>query len=158
MARPSLPTQFDVSPQFYSIVTLEDDTVLGQLKSIEPSISIDSTKAGRVGSSTKKTLKKTKEGTLSMEVWADNDLGELALLLNRSAAPTSGQTVTLDPSASAITLKIKKYDSEDTSATLLSTGYLYNYQALEWSFTLDEDGEEVHSLSGDVEDIYTVLA
>lgn len=158
MARPSLPTQFDVSPQYYSIVTKEDDTVLGQVKGIEPSITIDSTKAGRVGSSTKKTLKKSKEGSLSLEIWADDDLAELATALNRASAPSSGETVTLDPDASPITLKVKKYDAEASSANLLSTMYLYNYQALEWSLALDEDGEEVHSISGDVEDIYTVLA
>lgn len=158
MARPSLPTQFDVSPQFFSIVTTAGDTVLGQVKSIEPSIAVDSTKAGRVGSSTKKTLKKSKEGSLSLEIWADNDLAEIATALNRASAPSSGETVTLDPDASAITLKIKKYDAEGSTATLLATTYLYNYQALEWGFSLDEDGEEVHSISGDVEDIYTVLA
>ena len=111
MARPSLPTQFDVSPQFFSIVTDGSDNVLGQLRSIEPSSTMDSIKAGRVGSSTKKTLKKTVEGSVSLSVWADNDLAEVATMLNRATAPSSGETTQLDPDAAAIELRIKKYIS-----------------------------------------------
>lgn len=159
MARPSLPAVFDVSPQYYNIVTLANDTVLGQVRNINPGITINSIKAGRIGSSTKKTLKKAKEGSLSIDIWGDDDFAEVAQAgLNAAAAPAAGGTVKLDPDAAAVTLKIKKYDGESASATLLATTYIYNYTCLEWSLTLDEDGEEVHSFSGDVEDLYTVRA
>jgi hypothetical protein len=106
-----------------------------------------------VGSSTKKTLKKGKETGVELELWLDSDLAELAVALNQSA-PASAGTLKLDPSASATNLFIQNFNSEDASATLLSTIYLVNYLATELEFGLDEDGEQVASISGTLEELY----
>jgi len=88
----------------------------------------------------------------------DNDLVEVAGALGAAAAPTTGGTVKLDPSVSPVTWRILHYDSEAASATLLSTTYLYNMVPLEFKLSLDADGQQVVSISGSLEDLYTVLA
>ena len=153
MARSALPAFDGPVPQYYSLVTDYAGNVLGQVRSLEISDSVDVTKAGRVGSSTKKTLKKTKDTNASLEVWVDSDLAEVAVALNAST-PAVGETLKLDPDASSTTLYIKNYDGESASATLLSTIGLYGYLATELSMTLDEDGEQVLSISATLEDLY----
>lgn len=154
MARLSLPTFDGPYPQYYSyVLSPTGNTVLGQIRSITPSDSIQTEQAGRVGSSTKKTLKKSKETGLELEVWLDGDLAELAVALNQSA-PASGGTVKLDPSASPTNLFIQNFDSESASATLLSTIYLVQFLATELETGLDEDGEQVASISGTLEELY----
>ena len=159
MARASLPTFDGPYPQYYSIVTLSDDTVLGQIRSVNPSDSIEVTKAGRVGSSTKKALRKTKETAVAWALWVDHaDLDEFARILGATSTPSSSDTIKLDPTVAAQTFKIKNYDSEESTATLLSTIYLYNHTPKELSFTLDEDGEQVAEINGDLEDLYWIVA
>lgn len=154
MARLTLPDFDGPFPQYFSYVLAPTgNTVLGQIRSITPSDSIQTERAGRVGSSTKKTLKKSKETGLEMEIWIDSDLAELAVALNQ-AAPASGGTLKLDPSASTTNLFIQNFDSESASATLLSTIYLQNYLATELEFGLDEDGEQVATISGTLEELY----
>lgn len=154
MARPSLPDFDGPRPQYFSIVLGPALTPLGQVRSITVADSIESTTAGRVGASTKKTLKKTKSPTVELEMWPDSDLAEVAVALNQSA-PASGGTIKLDPSASPTNLFIQNYDSEAANANLLSTIYLVQYTALELSdLTLDEDGEPTISTSGNLEELY----
>jgi len=158
MTRPTIPSGFDVNPQYFALVTDGSGAVLGQVRSINPQLTMETTQAGRVGSSTKKTLKKTKSGTLSLEMWADEDLAEIAVALNRSAAPSSGDTVQLDSDAAATDIYIKRYDGESASANLIDILYCYQYTATEMSWTFDEDGEQVVSVSGTIEDLYSVRA
>jgi len=158
MARISLPDFDGPHPQYNSLVCKSDGTPLGQVRKLEPSLKLDSTKAGRVGSSRKKTLRKSKEGTAALDMWVDDDLEEVAVALGAPATPASGETLTLDPNAAPITLLIKNYNSEASTATLLSTIYLYNYVPTELKLTYDEDGEQVASISGDMEDLYWVVA
>lgn len=157
MARTALPS-FDVRPQYFSLIENEAGRVLGQVRSINPSDSIETVQAGRVGSSTKKTLKKSKNTTLAVEVWTDDDNQEIGIFLGASALPGTGSTVKLDPSNTAKNFYVKNYDSEDSGATLLSTTYLYQFVATEYSFTLDSEGEQVVSMSGTLEDLYTINA
>jgi hypothetical protein len=158
MARLALPAFDGPHPQYNSLVTKSDGTTLGQVRKLEASDKFDTTKAGRVGSSTKKTLKKSKEATVSLDIWVDDDLEELAVALNAASKPATGQTLKLDPNSTPITLLIKNYNSEDLAATLLSTIYLYNYVATELKLSYDEDNEQVASISADAEDIYWVVA
>lgn len=154
MARPALPGFDGPRPQYFSIVLGPALTPLGQVRSIGVADSIESTTAGRVGSSTKKTLKKTKSPTFEIEMWPDSDLAEVAVALNQSA-PAAGGTIKLDPSASPTNLFIQNYDSEESNATLLSTIYLVQATALELSdLTFDEDGEPTVSVSGNLEELY----
>lgn len=154
MARLTLPDFDGPAPQYYSyVLSPTGNTVLGQVRNITPSDSIQTERAGRVGSSTKKTLKKSKETGLEMEIWLDSDLAELAVALNQTA-PASGGTIKLDPSASPTHLFIQNFDSENTSAALLSTIYLVNYLATELETSLDEDGEQVATISGTLEELY----
>lgn len=153
MARPALPNFDGPFPQYFSIVRGPDLAVLGQVRSITPSDSITTERAGRVGSSSKKTLKKGKETGVELEMWLDSDLAELAVALNQEA-PAAGGTLKLDPSANPTNLFIQNYNSEDPSATLLSTIYLVQYLATELETGLDEDGEQVASISGTLEELY----
>jgi len=156
MARSALPTFEGPRPQYFSLM-MNAARILGQVRSIEVQDTINSEQAGRVGSSTKKTLKKGKEATFNAQVWVDDDLQEVAIFLNAAALPTTGNTVKLDPSMTPKTWRLLNYNSEAASATLLSTTYLYNALALEFGLTLDEDGEQVATISGSLEDLYTVL-
>lgn len=157
MARSNLPS-FDVRPQYFSLIENEAGRVLGQVRSINPSDSIETVRAGRVGSSTKKTLKKSKDTNLSVEVWSDSDNQEIGIFLGAASLPTTGSTIKLDPSTTPKNFYIKNYDSEDSAASLLSTTYLYQFEPTEYSFTLDSEGEQVVSISGTLEDLYTVNA
>jgi hypothetical protein len=158
MARTSLPDFDGPHPQYNSVVCKSDGTPLGQVRKLEISDKFDTTKAGRIGSSTKKTLRKSKESAASLDVWIDDDLAELAVALNAAATPTAGQTLKLDPDTAAIDLLIKNYDGEDASATLLSTIYLYQYVATELKVSYDEDGEQVASINAELQDLYWVVA
>lgn len=159
MTRLALPDFDGPYPQYYSIVTKLDGTVLGQVRSINPDDSLEVQKAGRVGSSTKKTLRKSKDTNVSAEVWIDQDLAEVATFLGYTGgAPASGQTIKLNGDNAPVTMLIKNYDAEALTATLKSTIYLYAYVATGISFTLDEDGEQVASISGGLEDLYWVVA
>ena len=154
MARIALPDFDGPYPQYFSyVLSPTGNTVLGQVRSITPSDSIQTERVGRVGSSTKKTLKKSKETGLELEMWIDSDLAELAVALNQTA-PASGATMKLDPSASTTHLFIQNFDSEALTATLLSTIYMVNYLATELEFSLDEDGEQVASITGTLEELY----
>jgi hypothetical protein len=154
MARLTLPDFDGPYPQYYSyVLSPTGNTVLGQIRSITPSDSIQTEQVGRVGSSTKKTLKKSKETAVELELWIDSDLAELAVALNQTA-PSSGTTLKLDPSASPTNLFIQNFDSENTAATLLSTIYMVQYLATELEFGLDEDGEQVATISGTLEELY----
>jgi len=152
MARPAIPTAFDVSPQYFYLLTLADDTVLGQIRSVQPSSSIENTRVSRVGSSTKTTLRKTKESTLALSVWPDNDLDEVARLLGATATPTTGTEVKLAADATAQNLQLKKYDAEALSATELEVHLLSNFLALELSLPVDAEGEPVLAMSGNIDD------
>jgi len=156
MTRTALPTM-DARPQYFSLVTTAT-SVLGQLSKIETTDTIAADQVGRVGSSLKKTLRKSKEASYSLDMYVDNDLVEVAAALGAAAAPTTGGTVKLDPSVSPVTWRILHYDSEAASATLLSTTYLYNMVPLEFKLSLDADGQQVVSISGNLEDLYSVLA
>lgn len=158
MARPNLPDFKGPYPQYYSLVTKEDDTVLGQIRSIELEDSIDSEKAGRVGSSRKKTLRKSKETSGTVNVWTDLDLVEVAAFLGSASTPVSGDTVKLDPTVTEQTFKIKTYDGEDASATLKSTIYLFNMVPTSLSISYDEDGEQVAQIQTEMEDLYWIVA
>lgn len=158
MARLALPNFDGPHPQYNSIITKEDGTPLGQVRKAEVNDKFNTIKAGRIGSSTKKTLRKSKEATASIDIWTDEDLQELAVALNASATPASGETLKLDPDTSPVNLLIKNYDGEDTSATLLSTIYMYQYVATELKLSYDEDGEQVASISADLQDLYWVVA
>ena len=157
MARSSLPA-FDVRPQYFSLIQNEAGRTLGQVRSINPSDSIETVQAGRVGSSTKKTLKKSKNTTLSVDVWTDDDNQEVGIFLGADVLPSSGSTIKLDPSSTPKNFYIRNYDSEASTAALLSTTYLRQFVATEYSFTLDSEGEQVVSMSGTLEDLYTVNA
>lgn len=158
MARPSLPDFEGPYPQYYSLITKEDDTVLGQIRSVELEDSIDSEKVGRVGSSLKKTLRKSKETSATINVWTDLDLAEVAAVLGATATPTAGQTLKLDPTTTGKTFKIKNYDGESAGATLKSTIYLYNSVPTQLSLSYDEDGEQVAQIQTELEDLYWIVA
>lgn len=158
MARPSLPDFEGPYPQYYSLITKADDVVLGQIRSVEMEDSIDSEKVGRVGSSRKKTLRKSKETSATLNVWTDLDLAEVAAVLGASATPGSGETLKLDPTTAPTTLKIKNYDGEAAGSTLKSTIYLYNSVPTSLSLSLDEDGEQVAQIQTELEDLYWVVA
>jgi len=159
MTRPVLPGFDGPYPQYYSLLTLSDGTtVLGQIRSFETSDSIDVTKAGRVGSSLKKALRKSKETSGSFDVWLDHaDLDEFARILGATSTPSGGTTVKLDPTVAAQDFWVNNYDSEATTASKLSTLYMYNFTPNELSFSLDEDGEQVATVGGDLEDLYWVM-
>lgn len=159
MARLDLPGFDGPYPQFYSIFTKSDGTPLGQVRKAEVADKISTTKAGRIGSPSKKTLLKTKEPTYSLDIWTDlSDLQEIAVVLNATATPSSGETLKLDPNVDPIDLLIKNYDSSESDATLLSTIYLYQGVPTEFKLSYDEDGEQVASVSGDLQDLYYVVA
>lgn len=159
MTRLALPSFEGPYPQYYSIITKSDGTtVMGQVRSIDLADKINSDQVGRVGSSTKKTLRKTKETTAKMDIWTDLDLAEVAVALGASATPTAGQTLKLDPTVAEQTLLVKNYDGESASATLKSTIYLYGYVPTSLSLKLDEDGEQVASIEGTLMDLYWVVA
>jgi hypothetical protein len=158
MARDSLPTFDGPYSQFYSIVTTEGDVVLGQVRNISYQDQIETARVGRVGDSTKKTLLKTKNPTYQIDIWTDQDLYEVAVALNATATPGSGDTVKLDTTAGEITLKIKTYDGTGASAALQYTTYIQNAVPTQASQAWDEDGENVVSVTGECEDIYSVRA
>lgn len=158
MTRLALPDFDGPYPQYYSIVTKLDGTVLGQVRSINPADSLEVLKAGRVGSSTKKTLRKSKDTNVSVELWIDQDLAEVATFLGYTSTPTTGETIKLAGDNDPVTMLVKNYDAEALAANLKSTVYLYGYVATKIGFTLDEDGEQVASISGGLEDLYWVVA
>jgi len=160
MTRPAIPDFVGPYPQYYSIMTLANGTtVLGQVKSVEASDKVDTTKAARVGSSTKKTLRKSKESTVKVSLWIDySDMDELARVLGATSTPTTGTTVKLDTSVAAQTFLVKTYDGESIASTLLSTRYLYAFVPTELSYKLDSEGEQVADISGDTQDLYDIKA
>lgn len=158
MARTALPDFEGPYPQYYSLITKANDTVLGQIRSVELEDSIDSEKVGRVGSSTKKTLRKSKETSGTLNVWTDLDLAEVAAVLGATSTPTAGQTLKLDPTTAATTFKIKNYDGEAASSVHKSTIYMYNTVPTSLSLSLDEDGEQVVQIGVEMEDLYWVVA
>lgn len=157
MARPALPTFDGPHPQYNSLLA-KGGTVLGQIRSVSPSDSIETVQAGRVGSNTKKTLRKSKNVTVSWSVWVDEDLSELAAVLGAASTPTTGQTLKLDPDNAEVTFQIENYDGVGSSSTLLSIIYMENYVATELSLSYDEDGEQVAEVTGTLEDLYWIVA
>lgn len=153
--RVALPAFDGPHPQYNEVVTDYAGNILGQVRAFTHTSTFETTQAGRVGSSTKKTLKKTLSHEVSMEIWSDDDLAEIAIALNGST-PAAGEIIKLDPDATATTLYVRSYDAEAITATHLSTTGIYQYVAISAEVTRDEDSEQVVSISGTAEAIYTI--
>jgi hypothetical protein len=134
MARTALPT-FDIRPHYHYLVKNKLDadtayTIVGQLKNIQVNGQADQKTFKRVGdvNATKRAGSIAWDVTITL--FADNDIEEVARALGTKKPATGGwigtETITLDPTK-ITDLQIEGYDGTGVSAVLQTTETLPNF-------------------------------
>lgn len=152
----ALPT-FDVQSSWQTVIywggTSTTGTLLGQVNSVEYSGEIQTTEHNRVGDSTTYYSYTTVNYNWSMEIFADGDISEVALILENESPPTNGtwagtEDIELRTDTATTTITLYNYDAEATSATLESTETLSGVKVISFNAGRTADGDILYTTEG----------
>lgn len=147
MTRSAL-ADMQVRPQYLSLVYHKIPgeaqwTLLSQCRTMSPDQTANKSEAARIGSKTKTTVYGALTTEMSVRLYTDHDMKEVARLLG-VVKPGGGwdgtESIQLDPTKIA-DLKIENYDGADTDASLLSTEYINRFKPGKFTHGLDADEE-----------------
>lgn len=164
--RTALPTNFDINPHYMFTVShkLDAETtynVLGQLKSIDISGSADKKEFKRVGDANATARYGSQTYDVTLAIYFDNDIEEVAALLGyRKPAGTGGwvgtESISFSPS-NISDLKIEAWTGTTTAATLRTTETLADFRPGTIKFGIDSEGDaRIAEITGTC-DSYTIV-
>lgn len=153
--RPDLP-EFEFSPTTYSVVADLAGNVLGQVQDINPQSQVNTTDVNRLGDPNTHTVTGTKTSSVSINVFAKQNLEPLADFLNYDELPNPGVPVQLRVDAPAKDLEILKFDGTGSDAVLISKQRLIGYRPTQLSTAMAPNNQEIYAISGSLVDWYYV--
>lgn len=136
-------------------------TLIDQGRVMTPNQTADEQEYSRIGDKNKTKVAGTVVTDVTLNLYVEDDLEELALLLG---APMPGggfvgtEVLELDPSK-VIDLKIENYDGITVGSALLFTEHINRFRPLNLSINLDAEGDvRIAELSGSASAYYILPA
>lgn len=163
MSRPSMTADLQTRPQYLSLVYHkipgEDAwTMINQGRTLTPDQTANKTEAARIGSKTKTTVYGAFTTDVTLRVYVDDDVQEVARILG-VVKPGGGwlgtEVIELDPTEVG-DFKIENYDGATADANLVFTEYVNRFKPGRLSMGLDaeEEGGRFADLTGAADAYY----
>jgi hypothetical protein len=160
----ALPT-FDITTG-RQYVLFKGAIALGQVVNFSPRITSSQSRVPRIGDSNKKVVSDVAENQLSIELYTQKSLKEVALLMGTTipvggSGPWDGTTtITLNPDVPAFDMVVKVYTTPDSgSNALVQTWTMTNFKPSSLSFQVSADSPALTcSIEGSFEGFSILVA
>lgn len=146
-----------------SYILRKGSTVLGQVSNFSPRTSSGQSRVPRVGDSTKKIISDVVENQLSIELYTQKSMHEVALLMG-TTVPTGGAgpwdgttTISLNPDMTPFTMYVDVYNGPDEPTnSLVGTWTMTNFKPSSLNLQVSADSPALTcSIEGSF-DVFTI--